>query len=306
MPSGWAYSDLDGMPAPANLAHRLPIAIMIDDNVAARPQAGFTSASIVWQAFADGGETRYMLVSQEAPSADIGPVRSARPYFVEWASEWRAAYGHYGGDVTALNVTIPALARYIHNMDALNGQPCPYHRVDTRVAPHNAFTSMDAQISCLGKYGYPSTYHGPAGYKFVDDTPAADRPASQSLSINYHTGPVRYAYDPATDSYLRFVSGAAQIDAGSNQQVAPRNVVVLFQALFYDPKVDPGHNRPVISNVGSGKAVVFKEGKAIAATWKKVSTFAVTRLYDSAGNEIPFVRGQIFLQSVPIGTAVTY
>jgi hypothetical protein len=96
------------------------------------------------------------------------------------------------------------------------------------------------------------------------------------------------------------------MDAGSKKQVTARNVIVLFQPLTYDSKVDPGHNRPVIANVGSGKAIVFKEGKAITATWKKVSQFAVTRVYDSKGAEIPLVRGQIFMQSVPTTTKVTY
>jgi len=306
LPSGWAYSDLDGTAATTDAAHRLPMAIMVDDNAAARPQAGFTGASIVWQAPADGGEDRYMLIFQEEPATDIGPVRSARPYYIEWAAEWRASYGHYGGDATALGTTIPAMAKYIYNMDALNGQPCAYHRVDNRAAPHNAFTNTDAQVTCLSKYGYPLTYKGPAGYTFIDDTPSATRPASESISIPYHTGPVSYTYDPTSDMYLRLVSGAAQIDAGSKKQVTARNIVVLFQPLSYDSKVDPGHNRPVIANVGSGKAVVFKEGKAIAATWKKTSTSAVTRLYDASGAEIPFVRGQIFMQSVPVGTAVTY
>ena len=81
-----------------------------------------------------------------------------------------------------------------------------------------------------------------------------------------------------------------------------RNIIVLFQALSKDP-VD---GRPVVANVGSGTALVFKEGQAIKATWKKTSSTALTRLYDSFGKEIPLVRGEIFIQSVPIGTAVTY
>ena len=61
-----------------------------------------------------------------------------------------------------------------------------------------------------------------------------------------------------------------------------------------------------MASVGSGKAVVFEEGAAIVGTWKKTSNTALTRLYDSSGNEIPLVRGEIFIQSVPPGTAVTY
>jgi hypothetical protein len=79
----------------------------------------------------------------------------------------------------------------------------------------------------------------------------------------------------------------------------------MFQAVAADSP-SYGMQRISLTNVGSGKAIVFKEGKAITGTWTKTSDTALTRLYDDAGTEIPFVRGEIFMQSVPIGTAVTY
>lgn len=305
LPAGWTYSDLDGVAAPADLAHALPIAIMVDDNIIARPQSGFTSASIVYQAPADGGEDRYMMIFQEGTASDIGPVRSTRPYFVYWAAEYKAGFGHYGGDSVSLQQTVPSMANSIYNMDALSGDSCPYHRITLRAAPHNAYTNTAALLSCAAKIGQPSTYQGLPDRTFVDDTPVAERPASASITIPYRTGTVGYQYDPASDSYLRSIDGNSQIDPANNQQVTARNVIVLFQALSYFN--EPGHNaRPVVATVGSGTALVFKEGGVIIATWKKTSNTALTMLYDSSGNEIPLVRGEIFIQSVPIGTAVTY
>ena len=306
IPAGWSYSDLDGVAAPDALAHRLPMAIMIDDNAVARPQSGFTSASIVYQAPADGGEDRYMLVFQEGSATNIGPVRSARPYYVYWAAEYKAGYGHYGGDVMSLQQAIPAMRNNIYNMDALNGDACPYHRVTTRAAPHNAYTNTTALIGCAATNKQPATYQGLPDRTFTDDTPSAELPASQTISLPYHTGTVGYQFDPTSDSYLRIVDGQPQVDPASNRQVYARDVIVLFQVLSYDSVVDPGHNRPVIAVVGSGKAIVFKEGKATVGTWKKTSNTDLTRVYDSSGNEIPLVRGEIFIQSVPTGTAVTY
>jgi hypothetical protein len=305
-PSGLAYSDLDGVLAPADLAHRLPMAIMIDDSAAARPQSGFSSASIVYQAPADGGEDRYMLIFQEGTATDIGPVRSARPYFVLWAVEYKALYGHYGGDWTSLQHVIPTNIKNIYNMDDLRGGSCPYHRIATRAAPHNAYTNTAALIKCLAKLHYPATYQNLPVRTFRDDSPLSQRPATQSISIPYHTGTIGYKFDPATDSYLRMVGGKPQIDPANKQQVTARNVIVMFQALSYDTVSDPGHKRPVVANVGSGKAIVFLEGQAIKATWKKTSNTALTRFYDSSGKEIQLVRGEIFIQSVPTGTAVTY
>ena len=87
------------MPAPLTgryvgpaIAARHPIAVMVDDLSPARPQSGFSAASVVWQAPAEGGIPRYMLIFGDEVPGNVGPVRSARLYFVLWAAEWRAVY----------------------------------------------------------------------------------------------------------------------------------------------------------------------------------------------------------------------
>ena len=301
--AGWEYSDLDGVAAPADLAHRLPMALMIDDYKEARPQSGFASASIVYQAMIDDSSDRYMMIFQEGTAPDIGPVRSARPYFVYWAAEYKALYGHFGGDAQALQVVIPANAGNIYNEDALNGGSCPYHRISTRVAPYNAYTNSAALIGCLAARGFPATYGNLPTRAFVDDTPATQRPTAQSVTIPYLAETISYQFDASTDSYLRLVGGQRQIDPAGNQQVVARNIVVMFQTYSIVPSLDK--LRPVVANVGSGKAIVFEEGRAITGTWKKTSNTALTLLYDDAGNVIPLVRGEIFMQVVPTGTTVT-
>jgi hypothetical protein len=305
-PGPETYADLDGVEAPSNLAHRLPVAIMIDDNIVARPQSGFSTASIVYQAPADGGEDRYMMIFQEGNASDIGPVRSARPYFVYWAAEYKAMYGHFGGDVVTLQQTIPAMVKSIYNMDALSLGSCPYHRITTRGSPHNAYTNTSEMYRCGKKRGYPSEYQKLPARPFKADMAADQRPASQSIAVPYRTGDIAYTYEPATNSYLRSVDGKLQTDPANGQQVKARNIIVMFQAVTTDSTTEPGHNRPVVHNVGSGKAIVFHEGKAIVGTWKKTSNTALTRFYDAGGKEIPLVRGQIYIQSVPPATAVTY
>ena len=304
IPAGWEYSDLDGVAAPAELAHRLPLGLMIDDYKNARPQSGFSSASIVYQAMIDDSSDRYMMVFQEGTTTDVGPVRSARPYFVYWAAEYKALYGHFGGDAQALQRVIPAMAANIYNEDDLSGGSCPYHRITTRVSPYNAYTNSAALIRCAAARNYPATYQNLPVRTFTEDAPASARPASQSVTIPYLAETIGYQYDPATNAYLRLVNKQLQVDPANKQQVIARNIVVMFQAYSIVPSLDK--LRPNVVNVGSGKAIVFEEGRAITGTWKKTSNTALTLLYDATGNVIPLVRGEIFMQSVPIGTAVTY
>ena len=84
-----------------------------------------------------------------------------------------------------------------------------------------------------------------------------------------------------------------------------RNVIVLFQRLSYDPESEPGYRRPVLDQIGSGDAIVFRDGARVDGTWKKDDIGGLTRLYDKAGAEIPLVRGRIFVQVVDKGTKVT-
>jgi hypothetical protein len=308
IPSGWAYSDLDGVPAPANLAHREPIAVMIDDQVIARPQSGVSTASIVYQAPADGNQDRYMVIFQEGTADSVGPVRSARPYYVTWATEYKAVLGHFGGDASSLQNIIPAATRskLLYNMDDLRyHQDCPYHRIKTRPSPHNAYTDTKKLYECVAYLKYPMTSQNLALRAFRDDSPAASRPTAQAISIAYRTGTVGYTFSPGTDSYLRLIGGKPELDPANNLNVYARNIVVMYQEKSISPYSEPGHSRPDIAIVGSGKALIFQEGKEIVGTWKKKSDTGLTRFYDKSGKEIPLVRGETFIQSIPSGYAVT-
>jgi hypothetical protein len=303
------FSPLDGMGvADAATASRLALAVMVDDNVVARPQSGFNAASIVYQAPADGGEDRYMLVFQELDGSDVGPVRSGRPYFVRWASEYRAGFAHFGGDEKTRFKVIPSLdGRYIFNLDGIGSGGPAYHRITSRDPPHNAYTNTAALLTQAGKLGAPAAMPSDVGLRpFKEDAPAAERPASASIDVPYGRGSSSYTYDPASNAYLRSVAGKAQIDPADGKRVVARNVVVLFMRLSIDPESEPGYARPVLDQVGSGKAIVFREGKAIVGTWKKPDNTSLTRFFDGDGNEIPLVRGRIFIQVVPTGTDVTF
>jgi hypothetical protein len=77
---------------------RRPLAVMIENHEESRPQSGLSSADVVYEAVAEGGITRFMAVFL-CPFNDIqvGPVRSARTYFLDWVSEYNSLYAHVGG-----------------------------------------------------------------------------------------------------------------------------------------------------------------------------------------------------------------
>ncbi len=304
-PPGFAV--LDGVATDAALGLRLPVAVMVDDNVPARPQYGFNAASIVYQAPADGGEDRYMMVFQEQDAARVEPIRSGRPYFVNWASEYRAAFAHYGGDAKTLAFLPTIAGKVLYNVDALFGAGSVFHRDKARVAPHNAFGPTAGIRQFAIAHGAPAAIPTDAGFRpFADDLSADQRPTKGSIRIPYNRGATSYAYDAKSNAYLRSVAGKPQIDAAGGKRVTARNVVVLFMRLSIDPESEPGHHRPVLDQVGSGKALVFRDGRVIAGTWRKDTAAGLTRFFDSSGTEVTLVRGRIFIQVVENGTNVTY
>jgi hypothetical protein len=301
----------DGVLETPGAAAQPVVAVMIDDAPAARPQSGLADADILIQAPAEGGIPRYMALYQSRPAPSIGPIRSSRRYFVGWAAAWRPLYAHVGGAPNALAALQAMNGQLIWNADEFAwAEYMP--RITSRAAPHNVYSSSARLDALAARLAVPPP---PAGaWSFVDPAPLAARPAGGSLVVPYPAGVISYAYDRATDRYLRSVDGAPETDAGTGARVAPYDVVVLYVAV--GPLANaPGQatnqekGRLEVGYLGSGQALVLQDGTAIDARWSKASDAApllLTRVGGpEAGAPIPFVRGQIAIQVVPLGTTVT-
>jgi hypothetical protein len=296
---------LTGVPVAPELANRLPLAVMLDDNRVARPQAGFNAASLVYQATADGYETRYLLVFGEGDTGDIGPVRSARFFLVQWAQEVEAALAHYGGDRRTRSYIASHRSQFTDVDGMGRGNPA-YHRIKSRKAPHNAYTSTKELRRVALKLGGPKTMDEDIFRRpFRDPSATFERGASQSIRIPYRTNVITYRYDREANRYLRSIDGKPHIDPADDKRVTTTNVVVLFQKFRIDTRIEPGHSRPDITTLGKGKAWILNEGHLVKGTWRKRSDTGPTRLYDADGVEIQLVRGRTFFQVVPTGTKIT-
>jgi Protein of unknown function (DUF3048) N-terminal domain/Protein of unknown function (DUF3048) C-terminal domain len=304
--SGLVPADLNGVLTTPELAHRLPLAVAIDDSRAARPQSGFNAASVVYQAPADGYEVRYLLMFQEQDANDIGPVRSARNYIAHWTAEVGGALAHYGGDRITRHWMKNKNGTVFTDVDGIGAGNPAYHRIGSREAPHNAYTSTEDLWRVAGRLGAPDTFNPDRRLRpFRDDSPVAERGTSQQITVPYNTVTIGYTYDPATNAYLRSVNGRPHIDPMDEQRVTARTVVVLYMTFRTDSTIEPGHNRPVLGYIGSGKALIFSEGNVVEGTWSKADVPSRTLILGPNGKELSLVRGRIFIQVVPLATKVT-
>lgn len=297
---------LTGLLVSPAAAMQQPIAVMVDDHVDARPQAGFNAAAVVWHAPAEYDIPRYMLIFQEAIPGDVGPIRSARQYYIEWAAEWNALYVHHGGSPQA-KATLAARGngQWVYNADGFRWEGRFLFRVSDRFAPHNVMTDGEHLRQLARRVGAEDEPLE-AIWSFAPDRSANLRPTDGRIVVRYPYETVSYRYDPATNSYRRFIGQPgqklrAQVDAGDGQPVAPKNVVILrmaFGALTNDRHPEKG--RVEARNVGKGQAWIATNGRTIKGIWRKASPTAPTLLFDRDGNPVTLTAGQTFVQVIKL------
>jgi hypothetical protein len=278
-------------------ARRHPIAVMVDDLGPARPQSGFSAASIVWQAPAEGGIPRYMMVFQENIPGDVGPVRSSRYYYIAWAAELHALYAHAGGSPQALAaLRAQGNGQLVWNADEFRWGGS-FRRIPTRLAPHNLYTT-GKQLRGIAKT--VGAKDGPISWpwRFARDAAPGNRPVGGRIEVEYgDVNLIRYDYDRRTNTYLRSVTGEKrQIDAATKRRVAPKNVIVMVMRFGPLNDNNPKKHRLEAQFLGSGPAWIATNGVTIKGTWKKASLTGPTRFFDGAGKPVTLTVGQTFVQ----------
>jgi hypothetical protein len=279
---------------------------MVDDQHDARPQSGFNDASVVWQAPAEGGIPRYMLVFQDRIPPSVGPVRSARQYYIAWASEWKAAYAHVGGSPQALRtLREKGRGQLVYNADEFRWGGIYFHRTRDRFAPHNVYTSGKELYAMSRRIGAKNVAMKPA-WRFAPDKPLVLRPNGGRIDVTYSQNKITYRYDRKSNTYRRYVTAekGQQIDRGTKKPVAPKNVVVMVMS--FGPLNDGSKKHRLEAQfVGKGPAWISTNGKTIKGTWRKRTMTDPTRFYDAAGQPVTLTIGQTFVQVMPRGSPIS-
>lgn len=307
--------------------HR-PLGVMIENHVDARPQSGLSKADVVYEAVAEGGITRFLAVFYCQDGGEVGPVRSARTYYIDFLSEYGKfpLYAHVGGanqpgpadalsqldtygwtgynDMNQFSVGFPT---YWRDYDRL-GHPAATEHTMYSTTQKLWDLGASRQLTNVDKDGV-SWDKGFVPYQFSDDAAASARPSSQSIHFEFWTGDPNYyadwKYDPKTNLYSRFYGTTPHIDRDSNKQITAKNIVVLEMV---QENADDGYEDNVhllFQDKGTGKAVIFKDGKRINGTWEKDSRTSRTTLTDSTGAQIKLDRGLIWFEILPTDGVLT-
>ena len=308
---------------------RRPLGIMIENHTDARPQSGLSSADVIYEAVAEGGITRFLTIFYCQDVSPVGPVRSARIYFLRILEGYGnyPLYAHVGGANT--NGPADALGE-IRDLgwdqySDLNqfGVPFPYYyrdyeRLANRATEHTMY-SATAKLWEFARKQRKLTNVDDKGkawdaawtpWKFKADAKAENRGTTNMISFDFWSQfgnqyAVVWNYDKTTNSYKRVNAGVPQMDKDTGKQLASKNVAIVFAKESPANDGYPGGHL-IYTVIGSGDGLLFQDGKTVKVTWNKKDEKSMMRFYDPTGKEVSLVRGQVFVEILPIGNKVTY
>ncbi len=304
-PSPTVFRDpLTGVRTDAEIAPPNVFGVMVENMIDSWPQSGLDQAFLVIEAPVEAAIPRFVAFFEEGQDVKkIGPVRSARPYYVDWVDEMHAIYAHVGGSNAALDL-ISTNGTFDLN-EFYNGQY--FWRSTDRYAPHNAYTST-AQLALALAHDQsidkaPTPDYGT--WTFKDNIVTDSDPTVPTFFVDFSTPAYRagWQYEPETNTYERLQAGD-QMQMLDGATIHADNVAVLVTDITIIPGDDKG--RREVKTVGEGDALIFQDGREIYGTWKKPSVEERTRFYDQDGNEIVWNAGKTWIEVVPSADYVTY
>ena len=281
-------------------ATKRPVAVMIDnDNKDAWPHAGLSEAYLIYEITVEGSATRLMALFNETETEKIGPVRSSRHYFLDYASEHDAIYTHFGWSPKAME-DIPALG--INNINGIYDAGAFWRERKHKNDYHSAFTSMKLINEQISAKSY-RTDREKAPLNFADKRYTPEGDAASSVYIPFASFySVKFEYDAESGTYSRIVNGSSYaLQEGA--KIAAENIIVMK---MHEAPLGDGSARINISDVGSGEGYFLTAGKCVPVKWSKESRTAKTVWKDGSGNEIKLNPGQTWVEivSTSVNTAI--
>ncbi len=306
-----------------------PLGVMIENHLEARPQSGISYSDIVYEANAEGGITRFLVVFYCQDADVIGPVRSARTYFVDFVSEYGSfpLYAHVGGantsgpadalgqidnygwsgvnDLNQFSIGFPV---FLRDYDRLGRTVATEHTMYSSTTKLWDYAAKNRKITNVDEKGESWTKNY-TPYTFKDDATATVRPASQIVNFDFWNGyndyGVTWTYDKTSNNYLRSNGGKPHLDLDTKKQLTAKNIVILFMK---ESSANDGYENNLhmlYGTKGTGNAKIIMDGITVDGTWSKKSRTSHLFIKDKRGNDIEFSRGRIWFEVVSPNTDIS-
>lgn len=268
-----------------------PVFVVVENHPDARPQWGLTSSDIVWEMVAEGGITRMMLMYADASRIPekVGPVRSARHYFVDLAEGFDGIFVHFGYSPKAKS----QIAN--HDVDNINGLVDNYFYRDSSrgvASEHTSYTTNEAIKNAIADKEYRTEinedYKSP--FKFNKKTKNLSAPCNE-LTVSYSSGyTYTYTYDKENKVYLSALNGNKFVDSEGTQQNF-ENIILCYTSIT---SLNDSKNR-VDFDLSEGTGIYASNGSYTEITWKKGDSSDMMKFYNKNGDELSLNTGRTYI-----------
>lgn len=281
-----------------------PFAVMIDnEGVRVLPQGGLNKAQIIYEIIVEGGETRLMPVFFGVDPTMIGPVRSARHYFLDYALEYDAVYVHYGQSPKALS-DIKTLK--INNINGLYaGKAVFWDLTKDKNNWQDSYTSMEKLKLYTDKLKYRTSTQKDMVFEYNEsDVEPSSSDIAQEVELRYSSAyNCGFKFDAQSGMYLRYRKGKPQMERVSGEQLKAKNIVI--QIVKTSPIDGDPKGRMEVETTGKGKGYYITDGKKTDITWSKSSRTEPTVYRLKDGTKLRLNSGQTWVQIMPSQGKVT-
>lgn len=270
-----------------------PIAVVINNHIKARPQSGLTKADVVYEMLAEGNVTRFLAIFQSQKPTIVGPVRSAREYFVDLSKGYNALFICHGWSPSAKKKLEAGEADYLNG---LFYDGTLFKRDSTRKAPHNSYISFEnIEKGALEKQFSFAEKVEPLPFFAAAESEGSQKDSASNVYVQYSKDDAYnalYKYDSSMGKYIRSSGGVQTEDRETHQPVTMDN---LFIAEMKHQVIDNSGRRE-IDLISGGKGLLFQKGSYRKVEWKNHNG----RILPYLNNKIvPFVPGKTWISIVP-------
>lgn len=268
-----------------------------NDSGLARPQAGISKADIVYEFPVEGGSSRLEPIYYSQVPDKIGPARSARPYFIDMAREYKAVFVHHGWSPQAKAYLEKNIIPYISAFSYGN----MFYRSSDRAAPHNSYTTGKDVWNLIREKGWDEEQEV-REFQFFRDGQSQEGKTAVNIDINYPVNENNYKYDEETGLYGRSVGGEVYTDKETGEQITTRNILVQkVKSKVLDEK-----GRLKINMTAGGDALLFTNGTVAEGKWSREDLDSPTIFTDKEGKEFKLNVGTTWIQVVDDNTEISY
>lgn len=281
---------LTGIPTNEEINQR-PIAVMINNLKPARPQSGIQKADIVYEFLAEGRITRFLAVFQSQMPEKVGPIRSARPYFIETSQGFDAIYIAHGYSPQALEILKSGV---IDHLNGMRYDGILFKRDNSRVAPHNSYISYENIVKGAKENNFELTKDTtPFPFLTKEDVEALTGDPASEIGVRYGKNSfVSYKYNEENKSYFRYSDGEQTIDRETETPIEVENIFIVEAAHWF---IDDYPRRAVDLESG-GNALLIQNGVVQKVNWKNKDGKIIPYL---EGKKVGFVPGQTWVNVIP-------